>query len=115
MSEPGGRKGPHPEGGVAYLVRFRAQRGSGGALAELLLAAADSMGTVPGCLLYAVNSAADDADTLWVTEVWRSAADHAASLEADGARELIGRAVPLLDGAPERTDLVPLGGWGLRA
>ena len=52
-------------------------------------------------------------DAVWVTEVWRSEADHDASLSIDGVRELISRARPLIAGAPEAIRTIPVGGKGL--
>ncbi|MEV1025727.1 antibiotic biosynthesis monooxygenase [Streptomyces sp. NPDC050264] len=98
---------------VGYYVKFRTQAGQRDALAGLLLQAADHARDAPGCELYVVNTASGEDDVVWVTEIWRSAADHTASLSADGAGELIGQALPLLAGPPERIDLRPLGGAGL--
>ena len=52
---------------------------------------------MPGCRLYLVATDETDADGVWVTEVWESEADHAASLELDRVQAQIGRARPLLD------------------
>ncbi len=82
-------------------------------LADTLLRLADELRDAPGCELYLVNVAADDADTVWITEVW---ADQAASDEAL-ARDLtevgIGDVVELLAGPPELVALTPLSGPGL--
>lgn len=99
---------------IGLYVRFRAQAGQRDALAERLLAASELMSGASGCELYVVNSSPSDPDVVWVTEIWRSAADHEASLSVDGVRELVGQAMPLLAGPPERIDVVPLGGAGLR-
>jgi quinol monooxygenase YgiN len=48
-----------------------------------------------------------------MTEVWRSQADHQASLTLDGAKELIALARPLIAGFGERIEVTPLGGKGL--
>jgi quinol monooxygenase YgiN len=95
-------------------VKFRAEPGQRDALVKVLLASAKMMADAPGCELYVVNSAADEADTVWVTEIWRSAADHERSLSMTGARDLVGQATPLLAGRPERIELHPAGGAGLR-
>lgn len=57
---------------VARYGRARAKPGKGERLAEGLLAAAESMRAEPACELYLVNRQADDPDTIWVTELWRS-------------------------------------------
>ena len=49
-----------------------------------------------------VSHSPDDADTVWVTEVWDSKEDHDNSLSVAGVRELIGKAIPILDGPPQK-------------
>jgi quinol monooxygenase YgiN len=94
-------------------VRFSARPGRGDELAAILLEAADGVRALGACLLYMVSRSPDDGDAVWVTEAWTDRAAHDASLQDPGARELIGRAMPLLAGAPEATELAPLGGKGL--
>jgi quinol monooxygenase YgiN len=60
-----------------------------------------------------VNRVQADPNAIWVTEVWRSEADHAASLTGEAVREIIGRARPLIAGMGERFILEPVGGKGL--
>jgi quinol monooxygenase YgiN len=63
---------------------------------------------------YIVNQQADDVDAIWITEVWENEADHDASLEIPGVRELIGEAMPILAGPPEAgVKLTVLGGKGI--
>lgn len=99
---------------IGLYVRFRARPGQRDALAARLLTAAEGMAGVAGCELYVVNTAPDEPDTVWVTEVWRSAADHEASLTVPGTRAFIEETLPLMAGPPERIDTTPLGGvaWG---
>jgi quinol monooxygenase YgiN len=85
------------------------------ALVDHLLHAAKLVEDAPGCELYFVSVSATDADAVWVTEVWRSAEDHQASLSRPGVRELIGQVMPMLAGPPERIDTVPIGGKGIAA
>ncbi|MFJ8825247.1 putative quinol monooxygenase [Streptomyces sp. NPDC102467] len=100
-------------GKVGHYVKFHTKAGQRDALAALLLQAAEHARDAPGCELYVVNTVPGEDDVVWVTEIWRSAADHSASLSADGAEELIGQALPLLASPPESIDLRPLGGAGL--
>lgn len=116
MSE-GAVRGPGntPDGRVGRYVRMVAQPGRGSALAHTLLRVADSLRDAPGCELYLVNVSADEADTVWITEVWASAAASDEALARDlseigiGISDMIG----LLAGPPELVDLTPLGGAGL--
>jgi quinol monooxygenase YgiN len=93
--------------------KLQAQAGKGQALAEILLGAARLMEDAPGCILYLVHTAADDADGVYVMEVWDSKDDHDRSLQLPGVRELIAQAMPILDGRPEGITLDVLGGKGL--
>jgi quinol monooxygenase YgiN len=73
-----------------------AQPGQRDALLGQMLEAARLMASAPGCDLYLVATAETDDDAVWITEVWRTEADHDASLSLPGVRELIGRARPLI-------------------
>lgn len=65
-----------------------------------------------GCLLYIVNLAVDEADVVWVTEVWESARHHAASMELPGVKAAMAEARPLLTGQFEQVRLRVAGGLG---
>ena len=99
---------------VGRYARCTAKPGQGDALAEKLLGVAEALQAVPGCELYVINRAADDPDTIWVTEVWRSQEELDASLETDEAKASIPEVLALVqEGSFERVDVVPLGGVGL--
>jgi quinol monooxygenase YgiN len=93
--------------------KLSAQPGQRDALLEILLEAADLVGTAPGCEIYFVSTSQTEADAIWVTEVWRSEADHAASLSLPGVKELIVKAKPLIAGMSDSARTVPIGGKGL--
>ncbi len=94
--------------------RFGAKPGKRDALAANLLRAAAAMASLPGCRLYVVSTAEADPDGVWVTEIWDSAEDHAASLKLPATRELIAETIPLIGAMPERAvQLFALGGKGL--
>jgi quinol monooxygenase YgiN len=95
------------------LGKLTALQGKGDELAEILLEAAGVLGADDACLLYVVNESADDPDTVWVAEAWRSQEAHRASLERDDVRALISRAGPLLAGSPEPIGVRPIGGKGV--
>ncbi|WP_222720768.1 hypothetical protein [Actinomadura sp. HBU206391] len=57
---------------------------------------------------------ADDDDvTIWVSEVWKSAQHHEASLRLSETRAAIGRAMPMLTGDFTRQELSVAGGLGV--
>jgi quinol monooxygenase YgiN len=90
-----------------------AKAGQRDALVEHLLEAARLLNPLPGCEIYIVSVAPSEPDAIWVTEVWRTEADHDASLKLDSVRALIARAKPLIAGGSESMRLIPLGGKGL--
>ena len=67
---------------------------------------------LPSCELYIINTSTTEPDRVWVTEVWRSQAEHDASLTIEGAQAAIKQVLPLLAGSPEKIDVLPVGGKG---
>lgn len=83
-------------------------------LSQILLQAAQLMKKTKGCQLYMVSVDKGAPNDIWVTEIWDSKTDHDASLQQDGVRELIGKAMPLLENAPQKgQELNILGGLGI--
>ncbi|MGH7590690.1 MAG: putative quinol monooxygenase [Gemmatimonadales bacterium] len=80
------------------------------ALAKILLS---GTGAMPGCLSYVVATDPNDADALWITEVWESAASHQASLTLPAVKEAIAKGRPLIAAFSDRVETVPVGGHGL--
>lgn len=93
--------------------KVMAKAGQRDALVEFLLEAARLLTALPGCEIYIVNVVPSEPDAIWVTEVWRSEADHDASLKLDSVKALIARARPLIAGGAESIRLMPVGGKGL--
>lgn len=82
--------------------------------AALLLEAATALQEFAGCELYVVSVSSTEANAVWVTEVWKSAEDHKASLALDSTKAAIERGRPLIAGFEQRTEFMPLGGKGLQ-
>jgi quinol monooxygenase YgiN len=93
--------------------KLTALPGQRDALVEILLEAAELVGTAPGCEIYFVSTSQTEPDAIWVTEVWGSEADHAASLSLPGVKELIVRAKPLIASMSDSARTIPIGGKGL--
>ena len=93
--------------------KMKAQPGQRDTLIGFLMQAANGMHEIDGCYLYIINSDPADPDAIWVTEVWRSQADHQASLSLEAAKALIAQARPLIAEMGQRIEVVPLGGKGL--
>ena len=96
---------------VARYAKVSAKPGKGKELAKILLGAAHDLGGNPGCQLYLVNRQADQPDTLWVTELWRTQADLDASLEEVRGSDDATQAMALVDDW-QLIELDQLGGKG---
>ena len=83
-----------------------------GRRAELAAILAE-LGEMPGCVSYVVANDTTREDALWVTEVWESAAAHAASLELPRVRAAIEQGRSLIVGFERRVETQPIGGVGL--
>ena len=81
---------------------LQAKKGKGDELAAILLQAAELMHQVAGCYLYLVSKDTNQADCIWVSELWDSKGTHDNSLKMENVRTLIGKAMPLLDGPPQK-------------
>ncbi len=91
-----------------------AQESKGKDLVKILLEASALMKTAKGCHLYVIGVNQDNPDEIWITEIWESKADHDNSLNVPGVKELIGKAIPILSGSPEKgQEWNILGGTGI--
>jgi quinol monooxygenase YgiN len=73
----------------------------------------ESTAAMPGCLSYVIARDPQDANALWITEVWDSKESHAASLQLPAVRESIKRGRPLIASFDQQTITEPVGGFGL--
>lgn len=90
-----------------------AHPGQRDALAQLLLEDTQAGDALPGCELYMVSIDEKDDTAVHVTEVWRSEADHKASLQRPDVRAMIEKGRPMIAGFGGSTRLTVLGGLGL--
>jgi len=67
-----------------------------------LLEASKRVSTAKGCKLYVIGKDENDENSVYVTEIWDSKDDHNNSLKVEGVRELIMKAMPILDGQPSK-------------
>jgi quinol monooxygenase YgiN len=70
-------------------------------------------GELPGCLSYVIARDIENADALWITEVWDSEAAHKASLALPAVKAAIAKGMPLIAGFDNRVVTEPMGGVGL--
>ena len=95
--------------------KLKTKEGKVDELVSILLKASKLVSTARGCHLYIVSKDIEDETIIWVTEVWESKEDHDNSLQIEGVRELISKAMPLIDGQPEKgIEFEVIGGAGLQ-
>jgi quinol monooxygenase YgiN len=92
------------------IARIKAVAGKRTELAAVLV----QDGSMPGCLSYVVAEDPNDADALWVTEVWVDQAAHRASLQLPAVQAAIAKGRPLIAGFDSRVETNVLGGIGLK-
>ena len=96
------------------IGQFKAKKGEGHQLTQILIEAAHLMAGAKGCVLYVVGNPENQPDTVQIVEVWNSKEEHDDSLNYPGVKDLIARAMPLFDGPPEKGLVVDVkGGHGL--
>lgn len=93
------------------IGKMLAVPGQRDALVAILL---EGTGAMPGCLSYVVAHDSADANAIWITEVWRDQASHAASLQLPAVRDAIARGRPLIAGFDSHVVTTPVGGQGLK-
>ncbi|PBQ33464.1 antibiotic biosynthesis monooxygenase [Sphingobacteriaceae bacterium] len=99
-----------------YLLhgKLKAKEGKGEELSSILLEAAQTLTAAKGCDLYAIGKDANDTDSVWVTEIWHTKEDHDNSLKLESVRSVIMKAMPILDGMPQKgQELEIVGGLGV--
>ncbi len=87
-----------------YLLngKLTAKTGYRDELAAILIDASKLVSSAKGCQLYAVALSEHNTNDVFITEIWDSKQDHDNSLKLDGVKELIMKAMPILDGQPEK-------------
>ncbi|MDG2523355.1 putative quinol monooxygenase [Caulobacter segnis] len=93
------------------IGKMKATPGQRDALIGILLEGVSGM---PGCLSYVVSKAPDDADAIWITEVWDSADSHKASLKLPSVQAAIAKGRPLIAAFESHVETTPVGGHGLK-
>jgi len=80
-----------------------------GKRAELVGYLLEGTGAMPGNLAYIVAEDLADPDSIWITEVWSSKAEHEASLSLPAVQQTIAKARPLIAGFGTRAETRPVG------
>ena len=77
---------------------------------ELVRILAAATGNMPGCLGYVIALDAARDDAVWITETWRDADSHAASLRLPQVQAAMAEGRPLITGMGFRTQTRPVAG-----
>jgi quinol monooxygenase YgiN len=94
--------------------KLTAKAGHKDELANILLEASKLVATAKGCKFYVIGKDENDTNAVYITEIWDSKEDHDNSLKVEGVRELIMKAMPIIDGQPTKgQELEILGGAGI--
>ncbi|WP_232494030.1 putative quinol monooxygenase [Novosphingobium kaempferiae] len=72
----------------------------------------EGSGKMPGNIAYRVWKDREDADAVWIVEVWETEAAHKASLSLPQVREAIRKARPIIAGFGVNAKVTPAGGMG---
>jgi quinol monooxygenase YgiN len=91
---------------------LRTQPGKRDLVVDILLRDVDELHDI-GCFLYVVKVSDDDADLIWVTEVWSSPEAHRSSLSLPSVKQAIAEAMPMLTGEFQSQEFEVVGGLGL--
>ena len=83
-------------------------KAASGKRAELIGHLLEGTETMPGNLAYLIAEDAGSPDSIWITEVWRSKADHDNSLSLPQVQATIAKARPLIAGFGTRVETRPL-------
>ena len=93
--------------------KFQAKEGKANELVFTLLQASRLASKSKGCNLYVVSQDNVDKNMISVYEVWDTKDDHDNSLNMDGAKQLMDKAILLIEGTPAAITLEVIGGKGI--
>lgn len=74
---------------------------------ELIALLTEGSAEMPGNVAYVVGADVADADGIWITELWMTKEDHAASLKLPKVQDAIKYGRPLMAGFGARAEFVP--------
>ena len=97
----------------ALINKLTAKPGRRDEVIKILLESGKPFQDDPACLFSLVYEDAKDPNVIWVEDLWATKRDHAAALARPEMKPFIARAIPLLQGLPEQTEINLIGGKGL--
>src|SRR5258705_7805575 len=75
---------------------------------ELIAIIGESSREMPGCFNYIIAKDRNDANAIWITEIWDSAESHQASLSLPAVQQAIEKAKPLIAGFEMNAETEPV-------
>lgn len=87
------------------IGKIRAAAGKRDDLIAILLEGTEAM---PGCLSYVVAKDTESPNDIWITEVWQTKEQHAASLSLSQVKDAIARGKPLIASFEFRAETEPV-------
>ncbi|HDU7437162.1 putative quinol monooxygenase [Listeria monocytogenes] len=99
--------------GYGLLTAFYTHPGERDHLVKILLEAAESLEEYNTCIQYIVSESENEADTVFVSEIWVDKGHHAASLDNPAVQKKIKRAKPMIKEIKQIQELDILGGKGV--
>jgi quinol monooxygenase YgiN len=99
----------------ALINKLTAKPGQRDRVAQILIESGKLFDDNAACIFSMVSESAQDANVLWVTDLWNSREEHEAALKQPELRPFVAEALPLLEGMPEQIEVRPVGGKGLPA
>ena len=100
----------HMNNYYALINKLTAKPGKRQEVIQNLIDSGKAFQDNPACILYLVYEDAEDPNVIWVEDVWTSKEEHATALKQPELQPYIGQTVPLLEGMPDQTEVVPVGG-----
>jgi len=96
----------------ALINKLTAKPGQRDRVAQILIESGKLFDDNAACIISMVSESAQDANVLWVTDLWTSRDEHEAALKQPELRPFVEEALPLLEGMPEQIEIRPIGGKG---
>lgn len=97
-----------------FYGKLTAKLGYREELLSILLEASKMVSSAKGCQLYVLGKEENDLNSIYITEIWDSKSDHDDSLNIEEVRNLIKKAMPILEKQPEKSkEIEILGGVGI--
>ncbi|MBB3210552.1 quinol monooxygenase YgiN [Rhodopirellula rubra] len=103
-------KTPKKTSMYGIIGKMNATEGDREKLIEILLNGTQDM---PGCKLYAISADNEDANCIWITEIWESEDAHQASLQLPDVQKAIADGKPMIAGFGDRHIVTTVGGFGV--